>query len=122
MCSCAQPQNPDQPIIQCSQPKCGEWLHAKCVEQSVLDKHLANRRANGATNGTPGKKGATDAAKKARTSKVPDLRSDTEGEGMKAKLHEEDGKITVTLEDSKDGSITEETSIDCPVCGAPIEG
>lgn len=34
ICICEQPQNPDQPILQCNH--CKKWLHVACLEQAAL--------------------------------------------------------------------------------------
>jgi len=137
MCSCAQPQNPDLKIVQC--PKCSEWMHAKCIELDVHERYLAANPGKGAANGKseqhpkldsqidpqllPAQKAAQRPAKKARTSKLPDLRSETSSEGVSCTLSEDKGNIVITLEDTRgDGNTIEESTIRCLLCEHSFEG
>ncbi|TKX23461.1 putative chromatin binding protein [Elsinoe australis] len=121
ICKCDQPQNPDQQIVQCS--NCNDWQHARCLEQEVLEKYLADNpgQSNGAaTNGAPKPKG-----KKGRQSKGAATPARTEVDGVSAAIKTDgDGKsnVKVVITDTRETSATEEREPPCLLCGKTLDG
>lgn len=119
MCACGQPQNPDQQIVQCNH--CHEWLHAKCIEQDVLDKYLNNDKkaaagVNGdAENGDTSHPKVKAKPKKPRSSKAAELVGKTEADGVTATLSIVSPQETVvTLTDSRTGrELEQESNVTC---------
>ncbi|KAF2154658.1 hypothetical protein K461DRAFT_275796 [Myriangium duriaei CBS 260.36] len=130
MCHCLQPQNPDRRIVQCS--NCHEWLHAKCIEQDVLDKYLASHPASetiAVNGGTEDDKSQAhpklkSKPKKQRASKAQELSGETEADGVTAVLNapHDDSAVTVTLTDKRaDSVVTDEAKVQCLCCEQAIE-
>ncbi|KAF4555807.1 Hypothetical protein D9617_2g057710 [Elsinoe fawcettii] len=124
ICSCAQPQNPDQQIVQCS--NCNDWQHAKCLEEEALQKYLADNpgETNGAT--ANGSKATKPKAKKGRASKGASTPKKTEAEGVTAHLktgRDGKGKIMIEITDSRgDGEIKTELEPACLLCKKTLDG
>lgn len=127
MCSCGRPQNPDRPITQCA--RCSEWLHAKCIEQDVLERYLADHadekpaaNGNGHANGDHAKEKTK--AKLARGVLGKDLTSQTENNSVVAAFkadHAGQAPI-VTITDSRGKTPHSELGeVRCMSCAHKIE-
>ncbi|KAF2221951.1 hypothetical protein BDZ85DRAFT_320241 [Elsinoe ampelina] len=124
ICSCAQPQNPDQQIVQCS--NCNDWQHAKCLEEQGLEQYLAGTpsETNGAaSNGT---KPAKQKPKKGRASKGAATPKKTDAQGVHATLtagKDGKGKVMIEITDNRQGEESKhELEPTCLLCEKALEG
>jgi hypothetical protein len=87
ICTDEAPQNPDEMILQCSNPECGKWLHVKCIAEDAVAK-----AGEGDGSSKPRKKSSSPTKKRKSKTDDPQI-----GPSSKAQAKASMGAITAEV-------------------------